>query len=168
MRLCTGGAAFGSPLFRRRGSPKPKPQPGGKSGGALALQHEDRFLSRGTEHQHQHSFWAGSSSARVFTAADFVVGISAGPPPDRRGMSRFAAAFEDILGGFIASGVASSASSPLSARLMPLLLAPLGLVSFREPTETSARGPIGAVPRHFERLFSLTDGLQNEVKQFAR
>jgi hypothetical protein len=32
----------------------------------------------GTEHKHQHPFWAGSSSARVFTVADFLVRISAG------------------------------------------------------------------------------------------
>jgi hypothetical protein len=32
----------------------------------------------GTETIHQHPFWAGSSSARVFTVADFLVRISAG------------------------------------------------------------------------------------------
>jgi hypothetical protein len=35
-------------------------------------------LAEGTEHKHQHQFLAGSSSARVFTVADFLVRISAG------------------------------------------------------------------------------------------
>jgi hypothetical protein len=36
------------------------------------------ILAEGTEHKHQHQFLAASSSARVFTAADFLVRISAG------------------------------------------------------------------------------------------
>jgi hypothetical protein len=70
------GAVFGSPLFRR--TAKPKPQPGEQPSRGFGASTQGSVLAEGTEHKHQHPFWAGSSSARGFTAANFSVRISTG------------------------------------------------------------------------------------------
>jgi hypothetical protein len=59
-----------SPLFRGRANQSPSR--GSRSGWGFGAS-QGSVLAEGTEHKHQHPFLAGSSSARGFTAADFLV-----------------------------------------------------------------------------------------------
>jgi hypothetical protein len=67
-----------SPLFRWRANQSPSL--GSYSGWGFGAS-QGSVLAEGTEHKHQHPFLAGSSSARGFTAADFLVRSDAGHLP---------------------------------------------------------------------------------------
>ena len=105
---------------------KPKPQPGEQPSRGFGASTQGSVLAEGTEHKHQHPFWAGSSSARGFTAADFSVRISAGSGFCARGGSRTAprapigwivGSTARILRRWACGRVASTLSSTRSGRL---------------------------------------------------
>jgi hypothetical protein len=121
------GAVFGSPLFRR--TAKPKPQPGEQPSRGFGASTQGSVLAEGTEHKHQHPFWAGSSSARGFTAANFSVRISTGSGFCACGGSRTAprapigwivGSTPRILRQWACGRVASTLSSTRSGRFGPL------------------------------------------------
>jgi hypothetical protein len=104
----------------------------------LGASTQGSVLAEGTEHKHQHPFWAGSSSARGFAAADFSVRISTGSGFCACGGSRTAPRARQDHGR-----PHHDARRHLAAPTTPVL--PTGLVRARQCGNRSALGPSSAV-----------------------